>query len=66
MVKAKVDELEDEVSEGVFRILREYFTSSLQVFSGKRRLLVMFQYGYEKDLTLIQITAVLNRIPVTE
>ena len=67
VVKAKVDDLEDEVSEGFFRIMREYFTSSLQVVSGNMRFLVRFQYGYEKYLTLNQLTAVaVDKIPVTE
>ena len=67
VVKEKVDDLEDEVSEGFFRIMREYFTGLVQVVSGKTRFLVRFQDGYEKDLTLNQLTAMaIHKIPVTK
>ena len=39
----------------------------VQGVSGKRRFLVRFQYGFEKDLTSNQLTAVtVDNIPVDE
>ena len=67
VVKAKVGTLEDEVREGFSRWLREDFIDMVQGLSGKRRLLVRFWDGCEKDLTLNQLTVVtVERIPMTE
>ena len=56
MVKEKVNELEEEIREEFLRRLRKDLTDVFQVFSGKRRFLVRFQDGCEKDLTLNQLT----------
>ena len=67
VAKAKVGELEDEVREGFTRRLRKALSGVLQGVSGKRRFLVRFQDGYEKDLTSNQLTLVtVDKIPVTE
>ena len=39
----------------------------VEAVSGKRTFLVRYQYGYKKDMTLNQLTAVIvSRIPVKE
>ena len=65
VVKAKVGDLEEEVREEVLRRMRKKFTGVVQVVSGKRRFLVSFQDGYEKDMTPNQLTVVIvENIPV--
>ena len=58
MTKANVGELEDEARKVFYRRLRKYFTNEVQLLSGKKGLLVRFQYGCEKDMTSNQLTAV--------
>ena len=67
MIKARVGELEDEVREVFYRRLRKDLTGVVQVFSGKKRLLVRFQYGCDKNPTSNKLTVMtVDRIPMTE
>ena len=59
VIKAKVGELEEEVREGILWRSRKELTGVVQGASGKKRFLVRFQDGYEKDLTLNQLTVVI-------
>ena len=45
VIKSNVGELEEEVRAGSLRRMRKEFTGVVQGVSGKRRLLVRFQYG---------------------
>ena len=45
VVKAKIGELEEGVREIFLRRMRMYFTGVVQGVSGKKILLVGFQYG---------------------
>ena len=45
VVKAKIGELEEEVSAGTSRRMRKYLTGVVQGVSGRRRFLVRFQNG---------------------
>ena len=66
-MKAKVGELEGEFREEFSRRPGKDLTGVVQGVSGKRRFLMRFQYGCEKDLTLNQLTiATLEKIPMTE
>ena len=66
-MKAKLGELEVDVSEVFSRRLRKEFTGVVQVFSGKRILLVRFQYGYEKGMTSNQLTTmIVDVIPINK
>ena len=51
VVKENVGELYNEVREGFSRRPRKELTGVVQGVSGKRRFLVIFQDGCEKDLT---------------
>ena len=67
VVKAKIGDLEEEAREGFYRRMTKELTGVVQGVSGKKRLLVMFQYKLEKDLNLNQLTIlVLEKIPVEE
>ena len=50
VVKAKVGELEEEIREGFLRRLRKKMTGVAQEVVGKRRYLVRFQDGLEKEM----------------
>ena len=66
-MKAKVQELEDEVREGFSRRTRKELTGMVQGVSGKMRFLGRFQDGCDKDLTSNQLTVVtVDRSPATE
>ena len=58
VVKAKIGELEEEVRVGSERRMRKELTGVVQAISGKRRFLVMFHNGCEKNLSANQITVV--------
>ena len=65
-MKTKVGDLEEEAREGFCRRLRKDLTVVAQEVSGKRRFLVRFQDGCEKDMTSNKLTAVIvDKIPVT-
>ena len=66
VVKAKVGELEEEISEGFSRKLRKDMTGVVQEVVGKRRYLVKFKYGLDKDMLSKQITIVVVRSEVEE
>ena len=51
VVKAKIGELEEEVRVGSARRMRKELTGVVQGVSGRRRLLVRFQNGCEKNLS---------------
>ena len=57
-MKAKLGELEVDVSEVFSRRLRKEFTGVVQVFSGKRILLVRFHDGCDKYMTSNQLAVV--------
>ena len=57
-MKAKVGELEDEVRGGFYSHLSKEFTGVVQGVSGKRRLLMRFQYVCDKYMTSNQLTFV--------
>ena len=58
VVKAKIGELEEEVRVGSSRRMRKEFTGVVQGVSGRRRFLVRFQNGCEKNLSSNQLTVV--------
>ena len=59
--------MENEVREGFYSRPRKELTGVVQVVSGKSRLLVRFQDGFEKYMTSNQLTAVtVENIPVEE
>ena len=58
VVKFKVGELEEEVREGFFRRIRKLLTGVVQGVSGKKRFLVRFHDGCEKNLSSNQLTIV--------
>ena len=58
VVKAKIGELEEEVRVGSARSMRKELTGVVQAISGKRRLLVRFHDGCEKNLSSNQLTVV--------
>ena len=62
VVKAKVGDLEEEIREGFWRRLIKEMTGVVQEVVGKRRYLVRFQDGLEKEMSLNQITIVVARI----
>ena len=59
VVKSKIYELEEELRAGSSRSVRKELTGLDQVVSGRRRLLVRFQNGCEKNLSLNQLTVVI-------
>ena len=58
VVKAKIGELEEEVRVGSSRRIRKELAGVVQGVSGRRRLLVRFQNGCEKNLYSNQLTVV--------
>ena len=67
VVKAKIGELEGEVRAGSSRRMRKELTGLVQSVSGRRRFLVMFQNGCEKNLSSDQFTiVVVDKILVEE
>ena len=67
VAREKVGELEDEVRELFSRHMRKDLTVLVESVSGKRELLVIFQYGCDKYPKLNQLTFVtVDRIPVTK
>ena len=66
VVKAKAGKLEEEIREGFLRRLRKDITVVVQEVVGKRRYLVRFQDGLEKEILLDQITIVVVRSEVGE
>ena len=58
VVKAKTGELEEEARVGSARRMRKKLTGLVQAISGKRRFLVRFHDGCEKNLTSNQLTVV--------
>ena len=57
-VKAKIGELEEEVRVGSARRMRKDLTGVVQAILGKRKFLVRFHDGCEKNLSLNQLTVV--------
>ena len=57
-VKAKIGELEEEVRVGSTRRMRKELTGVVKAISGKRKLLVRFHDGCEKNLSSYQLTVV--------
>ena len=67
VVKAKIGELEEEVRAGNLIRMRKELTGVVQGVSGRRRLLVRFKNGCEKNLSSNQPTVVIvEKIPVEE
>ena len=66
VVKEKLGDLEEDFREVFIRHLGNEFTGVVVGVIGKKRLLVRFQYGFEKDLILNKPTVVtVERIPNT-
>ena len=64
VIKAKIGEMEEEVRAGSSRRVRKELTDVVQGVSGRRMFLVRFQNGWEKNLSLNQLTAVIiEKIP---
>ena len=59
VVKAKIDELEEEVREGFLREIRKELTGVTQGVSAKKKFLVMFKDGRKKYLTSSQLIIVI-------
>ena len=67
VVKAKIGELEEELRAGNSRRMRKELTGVVQGVSVRRRFLVRFKNGYEKNLSSNQLTVVIvDKIPVEE
>ena len=58
VVKAKIGELEEEVRLGSSRRMRKELHGVVKCVSGRRRFLVRFQNGCEKNLSSNQLTIV--------
>ena len=58
VVKAKIGELEEEVRVGSSRRMRKELTGVVQGVLGRRRFLVRFQNGCEKNLSSNKLTVV--------
>ena len=66
-MKAKVSELEDEVREIFYRLMGKDLNDVVKRLSSKRRFLVRFKYGCEKNMTLNQLNVLtVERTPVIE
>ena len=64
VVKTKIGELEEGVRAGRYRRMGNVFTGVLEGFLVKKRFLLRFQYGCEKNLSSNQITTVIvEKIP---
>ena len=59
VVKAKIGELEEEVRTGSSRRIRKKLTGAVQGVLGRKRLLVRFQNGCEKNMYSNQLTVVI-------
>ena len=67
VVKAKIGELEEEVRVGSLIRIRKELTGVVQGVSVRRRFLVRFQNGCEKNLSSNQLTvAIIDKISVEE
>ena len=67
VVKAKVGELEEEVSEGFSRQSMKECTGGVQGVSGKKSFLVRFQSWFKKDLASNQLTVlIVDKSPLEE
>ena len=66
VVKAMVGELEEDIREGLFCRLRKEMTGVVQEVVGKRRYLIRFQDGLEKDMSSNHITIMVVRSEVEE
>ena len=66
VMKAKVGELEEEILEGYSRRLRKDMNGVVQEVVRKRRYLVRFQDGLDKEMSSNQITIVVVRSKVEE
>ena len=67
LAKVNICELEEEVRAGNSRSMSKEFTVVVQGVLGRRRLLVRYKNGYEKNLSSNQITVVIvDKIPVEE
>ena len=67
VVDTKVGDLEEDLREGLLRRLSKELAGVVQGVSGKRRLLVRFQDGFDKDLNSNQITTTtIEKIPMDE
>ena len=67
VVKAKIDELEEEVRAGNSKRMSKYFTGVVQGVPGRRRFLVRFHNGCEKNMSSNQLTFVIvDKIPMEE
>ena len=58
VVKATIGELEEEVRAGNSRRMSKELTGVVQGVSGRRRVLMRFQNGCEKNFSLNQLTVV--------
>ena len=58
VVKAKIGELEEEVRVGSARRMTKELTVVVKAISGKRKFLVRFHDGCEKNLSSNQLTVV--------
>ena len=64
VVKSKIGELEEEVRAGSSRSTRKELPGVVQGVSGRRRFLVRFQNGCEKNLSSNKLTVVIvEKIP---
>ena len=64
VVKSKIFELEEEVRAGSSISTRNNLNGVLQVVFGDKRFLVIFQYGYKKNLSSNQLTImIVEKIP---
>ena len=66
VVKAKVGDLEEDISEGFSRRLRKDMTGVVQEVVGKRSYSVRFKYDLNKEISLDQINIVVIRSEVEE
>ena len=67
VVKAIIDELEEEVRAGSSRRMRKELTGVVQSVSGRKRFLVRFQNGCENNMSSNQLNVVIvDKILVEE
>ena len=66
VVKAKVDDLEEDIREGFLRRFMKNMTVVVQEVVGKRSYLVRFQYGLDKEMLTKQLTIVVVRSEVED
>ena len=59
VVKTKIGEMEEEIRAGSLRSMRSELTGMVQGVSGKKRLLVMFQYLCKYNLSSNQLNIVI-------